>query len=217
MNPVIAVLLAAGIFNAQVRDRPEDPVAVARRFMPPRSELATLYTFDDKTQQFGPDTPAALNCHVLGSDSEDIVFAYYSPQSHVLEKSLFVDLLHSSGEGYEKVFELSYRAQVLFVPEAIRLLRLPGMQTDAVAVMAAEGAALGGHLDMFVWRDPWGWQNVFPPNGAVEYFYFRPAPDGMLVALSSAHHPGRDNMPPPQPPPTWFRWNGKEFAKAQPP
>jgi len=68
---------------------------------------------------------------------------------------------------------------------------------------------MGGRLDVYTWRDPWGWQNIFPPNGSMEYFYFFPKTTGLEIALSSAHHPGLNVSPPP----VWYRWDGKQFVK----
>ena len=211
----ITLVLGLMLSSPPAQRRAEDPVAVARHFLPPNTQLVELYTFDYTAGRVRSRSPAVLTAHVLDPDSDDVLFAYYSPRGDTLEKTLFITLLHSTGQAYEKAYEVAYRAQVLLVPEAIRLVRLPGMQTDAVAVIAGIGASLGGHLDVFLWRDPWGWQNVFPPNGGVEYFYFRGGASEMRVALSSAHHPGTDNMPAPDPPPMWFRWNGKEFVKTQ--
>jgi len=192
-----------------------DIVRVAERFLPPNAELAEDYSFDYRRGQVSRRWPAVLAAHVLGAESQDIVFAYYSPRVDTIGKTLFVSLLHFDGKDYEQVYEVSYRSQVLFGPEGLRLLRLSDVHGDALAVMAGIGAALGGHLDVLVWRDPWGWENVFPPNGSQEYFYSLGHDGEMRIALSAAHHPGADNTPAPEPPPAWFRWDGKAFVKTQ--
>ncbi|MGH9451731.1 MAG: hypothetical protein ACRD11_14535 [Terriglobia bacterium] len=190
-----------------------DPVAVARSFLPPHTQLGTLYTFDYRTLSYGPDYPAVLTGHIVSPSSNDIVFAYYSPRPNVMPKTLFVTLLHPNAGVYQKIYELSYRPQILLVSNAIRIVHLRNVPTDGVAVIAGIGAALGGHLQVFVWRDPWGWQNIFPPNGGMHYFYFFPKPAGLEVALTYVNHPGLNVSPPP----FWYRWNGKRFVKIPPP
>lgn len=190
-------------------------VAVARRFLPPACRLASLITFNYRTMQYGTDFPAVLSARILSPTSHDIVFAYYSPVSgrDTIDKTLFITLIHRAHARYEKVCELSYRSQVLLVPNAIRIVHLRGLRTDAVGVIAGIGADLGGRLQIFVWRDPWAWENIFPPNGSMHYFYFFRRPDGLDVVLSAARHPGLNVSPPL----IWFHWNGKEFAKIPPP
>lgn len=215
-----AVLLLANSLLARAHrpaqqggSKTPDPVAVARQFLPPNSDLATLYTFDYRTLHYGPDFPAVLTARVLAPSSKDIIFAYYSPRAHTFDKTLFVTLLHRTDGGYEKVYELSYRAQVLLVSKAVRIVRLRNVPTDAVAVIAGIGADLGGQLQIFVWHNLWGWQNVFPPNGSIHYFYFFPDKSGLMVALSASKHPGLNVSPPP----VWFQWNTKRFVKISAP
>ncbi len=192
------------------------PVAVARQFLPPNSQLAELYTFNYRTGRVQSQWPAVLQCHVVSPDSSDLVFAYYTPRVlRGVEKTLFIDLLHRTPRGYQKMYEISYRDQVLLIPRAIRIVHLPGVRTDAVAVVAGIGAALGGRLEVYLWSNLWGWQNIFPPNGSMDYFYLFSKPGGPFVALASAlvKHRGLDVSPPP----IWFRWNGKRFVKIPPP
>jgi hypothetical protein len=207
------LLILLSYSTALARVSAADPVAIARRFMPPNTELATDYTYDYTADRVGARWPAVLTGHILAPGSQDIVFAYYSPQIHVLEKTLFLDVLHRVGENYEKVYEVSYRSQLLLSPTAMRLIHLPGAPADAVAVLVGIGASLGGHLDIYLWRGLAGWQNVFPPNGSMEYFYFFSRRQGLEVALTSASHPGLDVSPPP----TWFRWDGIRFVNIAPP
>ncbi len=189
------------------------PVAVARTFLPPNSYLATLYSFNFRLGRVVKRWPAVLTAHVLAPDSHDIVFAYYTPRTvHRMSKTLFVALLHRGAGGYQEVYVVSYRDHVLLIPDSIRVLRLKGLETDAISVVAGVGAALGGRLDVFIWRDPWGWRNVFPPN-STGYTYFFPRKSGLEVALSTANHPGLNVSPPP----LWYRWDGKRFIKVPPP
>jgi hypothetical protein len=185
-----------------------DPLTVARSFLPPNSQLANDYSFDFRAGRVNKEWPAVLTGHIVGPDSQDIVLAYYSPQIHTMDKTLFLDLLHQTPSGYEKMYEVSYRPQVLFGPRGLRLVHLSGVQTDGVAVIHGIGADLGGRLDIFVWRDPWGWQNIFPPN-STGYTYFFPRKSDLEIALSTAKRPGLDVSPPP----VWFRWNGERFIK----
>lgn len=186
-----------------------DPVAVAGTFLPPNCQLATLYRFDYRRGQVESRRPAVLRAHLVSGDSNDIVFAYYCPQIRAMGKTLFLDLLHATGTGYVKAYEISYRAHVLFVPGAIRIVHLRGMSTEAIVIMTAMGAAIGGQLDVLVWDDPRGWLNIFPQNSGMEYFYFFHTEEGVQVALSSAHHPGLNVSPPP----VWYQWDGKRFVK----
>ena len=210
MRPILLVLLTCPTALGQAPS--EDSVAVARRFMPPNAELAELYKVSYNPWKV-ENRPAVLTAHILGSGSHDIVFAYYSPQMHVLEKTLFLDVLHRAGDDYEKVYEVSYRSQLFFVPDAMRIIALPGADAEAIAVMVGMGASLGGHLDIYLWRGLPGWQNIFPPNGSMEYFYFYPIATGFQIALSAAHQPGKGALPAPDPPPQWFRWDGAQFVK----
>ena len=205
-----------------------DPVNVARRFLPPHSDLGKFYRFDYRLGRTTKTWPAVLTGHILSPSSSDIVFAYYSPQSRHAENTLFITFLHKRGGDYVKVYELAYRAQVLFAGMAIRTVHLTGVPVDALAVITGTGASLGGHLQVLVWQDPerlngiplsrnlehlyfspWGPQNVFPPNGSIEYFYFSPQRSGLEIALSAAHHPGINVTPPP----AWFAWRGGRFVK----
>ena len=191
-----------------------NPVAVARSFLPPDATLATLYTFDFHTGKVSKRWPAVLTGHILAPDSKDIVFAYYTPREiHTVDKTLFLALLHRTSHGYQQVYVVSYRDEVLLIPNAIRVVHLNGISEDAVSIVAGIGAAVGGHLDIYVWQDPWGWKNIFPPNGSMEYFYFFRKPTGLLIALSSYNHPGLNVTPPP----VWYRWNGKRFVEIPPP
>jgi hypothetical protein len=190
----------------------KDPLAIVRAFLPPRSELAQLYSFDYKVGRVRRRWPAVLPAHVMGPTSEDIVFAYYSPRVNTVEKTLFVTLLHHVPGGYEKIYEKSYRSQVLVAPDSLRICHLQGESADALAVMAGMGASIGGHLDILVWRGISGWVNIFPPNSGVHYFYFFPTPHRLAVALSRARHPGPDGKPSPEPPPARFEWNGHRFT-----
>jgi len=97
-----------------------DIVRVAERFLPPNAELAEDYSFDYRRGQVSRRWPAVLAAHVLGAESQDIVFAYYSPRVDTIGKTLFVSLLHFDGKDYEQVYEVSYRSQVLFGPEGLR-------------------------------------------------------------------------------------------------
>lgn len=189
-----------------------DPVAVARSFLPPHAQLAEDFSFDFRAGQVSKRWPAVLTGHVVGPDSRDIVFAYYSPETPVVGHTLFLDLLHETPSGYEKMYEVSYRPQVLFGPKGLKLVHLRGVQTDTVAFAHGVGAALGARLDIFVWRDPWGWQNIFPPN-STGYTYFFARESGLEIALSTAKHPGLTVSPPP----VWFRWDGERFVKIPPP
>jgi hypothetical protein len=188
-------------------------VAVAREFLPPRSQLATLYTFNYHTLNYGPDFPAVLQAHITSPKSVDIIFAYYSPRADTMTKTLFLDLIEKTPRGYEKIFEVSYRPQILFVSKAIRLVHLDGIRTDAVAVMHGIGADLGGSVDVLVWNDPWGWRNIFPANGGIHYFYFFAHGVRPEVALSSSKHPGLEVTPAP----VWYRWDGRRFVRIPPP
>jgi hypothetical protein len=191
----------------------ENPVAVARRFLPPNCQTATLYTFDFDAGRVSRRWPAVLTGHIVGPNTKDVVFAYYCPPGNVIQKTLFLDLLHRTPHGYEKDYEISYRTQVLLIPKAIRVLHLRGLSSDAVAVIHGIGATLGGQLDVFLWSNLWGWQDIFPRNGGTGYTYFFPRKTGLDVALSTANHPGLAVSPPP----VWFRWNGKEFEKISAP
>jgi len=205
-------ILARQSVAAQKRTAP-DPVTVARSFLPPNTQLAQLYRIKYHPRWTVVRWPAVLVGHILDRESEDIVFAYYSPQIHTFEKTLFITLLHRTSGKYEQVYTISHRDQVLLVPHAMRIFPLQGLPTDAIAVIAGIGAYLGGQLQVFVWHDPWGWQNIFPPNGSMHYFYFYPRKAGLEVALSAARHPGLNVSPPP----VWFQWNGKSFIKILPP
>lgn len=189
-----------------------DPVAVARSFLPPNTQLAQLYRIEYSPHWTVERRPAVVAGHVLRSDSDDIVCAYYSPQIHTMAKTLFLDLLTRTPSGYEKVYEVSYRSEVLLIPNAIRILRLKGVETDAISIVVGMGAALGGHLHVLVWRDPWGWQDIFPRN-STGYTYFFPQESGLLITLSTAKHPGLNVSPAP----VWFRWNGESFVKVPAP
>jgi hypothetical protein len=190
-----------------------DPVMVARSFLPPNAQLADDYSFDFRVGGVSKSWPAVLSGHIVGPDTLDIVFVYYSPQIHTMDKTLFVDLLHQTSSGYEKIYEISYRTQVLFGPKGLRLVHLRGVQEDAVAVMHGIGASLGGRLDIFLWHDLLGWKNVFPPDDSMHYFYFFPEKSDLEVALSASKHPGLNVSPPP----VWYRWNGERFVKIPPP
>jgi hypothetical protein len=207
-----ALILCFLAIPAPSRGAGRDPIAAARSFLPPRSELAQLYSFDYKLGRVTRRWPAVLPAHVMGPTSEDIIFAYYSPTVNTVEKTLFITLLHRAPDGYEKVYEKSYRSQVLLAPDSLRIFHLQGEATDALAVMAGVGASLGGHLDVLVWRGVKGWVNVFPPNGGVHYFYFFPTPHELAVALSRARRPGPDGKPSLEPPPAWFKWDGRGFT-----
>jgi hypothetical protein len=230
---ILLVLMIGALGLAQrppaaEQNTPGDPVGVARRFLPPHSELGKFYTFDYRLGRVTKTWPAVLIGHILSPGSSDIVFAYYSPQSRHAENTLFITFLHKRGGDYIKVYELAYRAQVLFAGLAIRTIHLSHVPVDALAVITGRGASLGGHLQVLVWQDPehlngipisrdlerlyfspWGPQNVFPPNGSMEYFYFSPQRSGLEVALSAAHHPGINVTPPP----VWFAWRAGRFLK----
>jgi hypothetical protein len=212
MRHVLLILLTSS--RALPQKPAQEPIAVARRFLPPNSQLAEEYEFDFKAGHVSRRWPAVLTGHILEPESQDIVFAYYTPRNIRTpdEKTLFLALLHQTREGYEEVYEVSYRFQVLLIPRALRLLHLNGVPTDAVAVVAGVGASLGGHLHVFVWRNQQGWEDVFPPN-STGYTYFFPMQCGLTVALSSARNPGLNVTPTPK----WFRWKGKRFEEVPPP
>jgi hypothetical protein len=210
---LVASLLWASI-QGPAQAPAQDPVTVARRFLPPESELAELSPLRPGA---GKSLPAVLTGHVLDPHSSDIVFAYYSPRYRTTEKTLFLTLLHLNGKEYQKVYTFSYRSQVLYGPDALRVLRLKGSETDAVgAIVAGPTATAGGQLRVFLWVDPWGWQNVFPANNNMHYFYFYPYREPFEIALSAADHRGANGMPTPEPPPAWYRWDGKRFVKIAP-
>lgn len=198
-----------------------DPVAVARRFLPPNSQLEQLYSFDYRAGRVTKQWPAVLTAHIASADSRDIVFAYHTPRDLTPRNmrryghNLFIAFLRETEEGYQEVYVVSCGYEVLLTPRAIRILHLKGMDTDAVAVMHGIGAALGGRLDVYAWDETWGIRNIFPPNGSMDYFYFFPRPEGLTIALTSflSKRPGLDVSPPP----VWYRWNGKQFVKIPPP
>lgn len=219
----LATLLACWVGLAQkpvVADKKpnEDPVAVARRFLPPNSQLEQLYSLDYRAGHVAKRWPAVLTAHIVSPDSRDIVFAYRTPRSNDARRfghNLFVAFLHDTDEGYEEIYVASYQNEVLLAPEAIRILHLNGMDTDAVAVIHGIGAALGGRLDIYTWNKTWGLRNVFPLNGGMDYVYYFPRLEGFTIALASwqAKRPGLDV----QPPPIWYQWNGKRFINIPPP
>ncbi|HET7101001.1 MAG TPA: hypothetical protein VFJ52_07620 [Terriglobia bacterium] len=214
---VLAILLACPVGLAQKQattgKKPgEDPVAVARRFLPPNSRLEKLYSFDYSASRVTKRWPAVLTAHIMSPESRDIVFAYRTPRnSQHYEHHLFIAFLHHTEEGYEEIYAVSCQKEVLLTPRAIRILHLKSMDTDAVAVMHGIGAASGGRLDIYAWNEAWGIRNIFPPNGSMDYFYFFPRPEGLTIALTSflAKRPGLDVSPPP----VWYRWNEKHFVK----
>lgn len=207
-TPIVAMQRA----TTEKRVSSEKPVSIAQSFLPPRTRLADDYSFDFRMGQVRKRWPAVLTGHFVTPNTKDIVFAYYSPDKIVTNHTLFLDLLHETSSGYVKMYELSYRPQVLFGPRGLRLLRLHGIQTEAVAFAHGVGAALGAHLDVLVWRDPWGWRNIFPPN-ETGYTYFFPQKTGLEIALSTAKHRGLNVTPTP----VWYKWNGKRFVKIPPP
>ena len=218
---VLAILLACSSGMARkpaVSDKRnnKDPAAVARRFLPPNSQLEELYTFDYRAEHVAKQWPTVLTPHIVSPDSRDIVFGYHTPSKvGRYRHNLFIVFLHDTGEGYEEIYVASYGNEVLLAPKAIRILHLKGRDTDAVAVMHGVGAALGGQLNVYAWNKTLGIQNVFPPNGSMDYFYFFPRPEGLTIALTSflAKRPGLDVSSQPD----WFRWNGKRFIKISSP
>ncbi len=187
-----------------------DPVAVARRFLPPGSKMAQDYLYDFRAGHISRRWPAVLTGHILSPDADDIVFAYYTFKGQrYMEKTLFLALLHHATGGYELVYTLSYRDQFLFSPHALWIVKLRGLPNEAVIIATAMGAALGARIEVFVWREGKGWLNIFPPNGSVSYFYLFRRPSGLMVALSSFRHPGLNVSPPPE----WFQWDGKKFVR----
>lgn len=210
---LVCVSLILGGISSGYGGSVVNPVAVARSFLPPHSKLATLYTFDYRTMRYGPSFPAVLKAHVLGPDSEDIVFAYYSPRPNQFDKTLFVGVLHQVTSSYVQVYVLSFRDNVLMVSKAIRIVHLRGIPTEAIAVITGIGATLGGELRVFVWHNQGGLLNIIPSNGSVHYFYFFPRKDGLKIALSASRRPGLNVTPRP----VWYRWNGKRFVKIAPP
>jgi hypothetical protein len=214
---VLAILLVCSDGLAQKpaatgKKPDEDPVTVARQFLPPNSQLEQLYSFDYRAGRAKKKWPAVLTTHIVSPDIRDIVFAYQTPSNARRNgQTLFIAFLHDTEEGYEEIYVASYENEVLLAPKAIRTLHLKGRDTDAVAVMHGVGAALGGQLNVYAWNETWGIQNVFPPNRSMDYFYFFPRPEGLTIALTSflAKRPGLDVSPPPD----WFRWNGKRFIK----
>jgi hypothetical protein len=189
-----------------------NPVAVASNFLPPNARLADDYAFNFRSGRVSKRWPAVLAGHIVEPRTQDIVFVYYSPDKIAVDHTLFLDLVHPTPGGYEKMYEVSYRPEVLFGPRGLRLVHLQGSQMDAVAFTHGVGAALGARLEIFVWRDPWGWKNIFPPN-STGYTYFFQRKSGLEIALSTAKHPGLNVTPPP----VWYRWDGKRFVKIPPP
>lgn len=205
------LILSLGLWlGGTLRAQGRSAVEVARRFLVPNTQLEELYTFDYSAGRVSSRCPAVLTGHILSADSDDVVFAYYSPHISVLEKTLFITLLHRTSSGYEKEYELAYRSHVLLVPSAMRILRLGGQTRDVAAVMHGIGAALGGQIDVFRWEEPAGWRNIFPANGSVHYFTILQDHGRVRVRLGYGK-----SIDAATPPPVEYVWNGKEFAKAR--
>jgi hypothetical protein len=182
MKCLFAMTLALSLTRAPLPEK-QDAVQAARRFLPPNSQLAELYTFDFRAGRVSSRSPAVLTGHIISDESNDIVFAYYSPRIDSLEKTLFLALLHPTTSGFEKVYEVAFRSQVLLAPQAIQILHLEGQLRDAVAVIHGGGAALGGEINVLCWEDPSGWRNIFPANGSVHYFTITPGQGRVRVRL----------------------------------
>lgn len=184
---------------------------IANRFLPPGAEIAELYKLDPKTNTVSVRNPAVLTAHIVSENSSDLVLAYYSQGSPPdIDKSLFVDVLHQTKAGYAKVWEGTYYGQVLIVPDALALVKLPGEKRHAVAVISGRGASLGGQLQILRWDTTWGVLNVMPENGPAHGFSFVREAGTLKVKLSFEKYPGEKGVPPP----IVFQWQGNRFVRA---
>jgi hypothetical protein len=207
MNQLLIALMLAHV-GPSPRAQAEKPLQVAHAFLPPNGQLAELYTFDYRSGRVSSRAPAVVTGHIVSPNSEDIVFAYYSPSVGVLHKTLFITLIHRASSGYQKEYELCYRSQVLLVPNAIQVLHLEGLATDVVAVVHGVGAALGGQLDVFRWDDTVGLENTFPADGSAHYVSILPNGGRAKVRLGFGKAinagPFRD-----------YVWDGTRFVRAE--
>lgn len=191
-----------------------DALDVALSFLPPNAALAQDYDYDFSAGRVSRRWPAVLTGHIVSESSRDIVYAYYTPaRARGVNKTLFLGLLHHTPRGYTLVYTLSYRDRFIFSPHGLRILDLAGIPTGVVVIVTAMGAALGGTMRAYVWRDAQGWQNIFPANGSISYFYFFRRPAGLYVALSSFNRPGLNVSPPP----VWYKWSEKRFLRTPAP
>jgi hypothetical protein len=199
LAPCLAVALGA---------RGETPREVARRFLPPNTQLAEVYTFDYQSGHVSSRSPAVLTGHIMSPESEDIVFAYYSPRVDAVEKTLFVTLLHPSSSVYRKAYEVAYHAEVLLVPSAMQVFHLDGLTTDVFSVIHGRGAAVGGEVNVFRWDPLTGLKNLFPANGSVNYFAI--TQDGGHVKVRLGYGKAIKQGPFQQ-----YVWNGRQFVTAK--
>ena len=186
---------------------------VAKSFLPPGSRMVQLEKYDPKTGKVTGSEPAAIACHILSPESDDIIFAYETPEGDAHNKVLFVDLLHKSEQRYVKLQELSYYGEHLWTQDfatiGLKLIHPPESRTDAVAVMTGIGAALGGQLQVFKWDPDFGLRDVMPENGSVKKFYFTQEKNGVRIRLSFERYPGDREAPAA----IIYLWDGKNASK----
>lgn len=207
-----ATVLMTCVFLANSHANQSRPVEIASRFLPPGAEIGNIYKINPATGKRGDQSPAVLVAHVISASSNDLVLAYYSPASSPgLDRSLFVDLLHEGKTGYVKVWEGSYYGHILLVPDALRVLKLPGEKRDAVGLISGRGASIGGQLQILRWDATWGFVNVMPENGPAHGFSLNEDSGKLTVTVSFEKYPGEKGVPPP----IMFRWDGSRFVKVK--
>lgn len=209
------VCLSIGFLVAVTHLAAQEPTTeIVAGFVPSGAELVLLRPYDEEKQQLGPSKVAVLRGSVVSPKSEDIIFAYTTPSSGAMDKTLFVAMLHKTPSGYIKVFEKSFYGKVLLSGDALQLVRLSDRGPNAVAVFAGTGASLGGRLFLYRWNAVTvtvnGMENIMPPEAGGHRVWFDQRKSGLRVILSNEKYLGQKDALPP----VSFRWNGKEFVKA---
>ncbi len=212
---IVFCLLLAAVSGAPLHAQGSSPdaVAIARTFLPPRTELEQIAKYDPRSGDLIEQRPAVLVGHILSPKSRDIALAYKTPGGKGYNGTLFISLLHETEGGYVKIYERAYYDQLLWVQDfstvGLSLLPVAETETQAIAAITGIGASLGGKLEVFKWDDTWGLTDVMPANGSVHGFGFAQQKEGLRITLSYAKSPSDKSAPPP----ISYFWNGNRVVK----
>jgi hypothetical protein len=212
------VLLFLGAFAivcqlsfAQEQGKEKSVENIVRRFVSPGSSITQLVTHvDPKTGQGQKFAPAIVSAPLEGR-SEDIAFAETTKLDEG-KQVLTVAILKPNQNEYVKVFTKTYYDRVMFGQDfktiGFNSVRL-STDADGLLILTSTGAALGGDLEIFAWKDGLGFVNVVPPkvNGGHQFTWNNE--DGVLVVHISYRKSETDTAAPPS---TTLRWSAEAGA-----
>jgi hypothetical protein len=182
-------------------------IAIIKSFLTPGTHLIDLNEYDSKTGKIIASQSAILHLQ-MSSGSKDIAYAETADLENDEHHVLTVNVLRFNGTTYRKIFAKTYFDRVLFAQDwktiGFQPIQLPNGKAGLMVITSA-GAALGGDIEVFSWREGEGLIDVVPSKVGGGYeFQLIGGSSVSTITVSYRKSSTQTNVPPA----TVLTWNG---------